>query len=122
MEHIWHLAYAADLADARETGMYRVSTRGATLESVGFIHGSYPDQLAGVAAALYADDPEPLVVLVLDAHVLRSCGLEIREEPDPADPTGPAYPHIYGPIPMDAVVAVRPAALAAGELVVGAPA
>lgn len=102
--------------------MYRVSTRDQTLETVGFVHGSYPDQLAAVANALYSDDPEPLVVMVLDPHVLRSCGLDIREEPDPANPQGPPFPHIYGPIPMDAVVAVRPAAFEQGEFVVGSPA
>lgn len=122
MEHIWHLAYAADLADARETGMYRISTRNATLESVGFVHGSYPHQLAAIATTTYADDPGPLVVLVLDPNVLRSSGLEIRVEPDVSDPEGESYPHIYGPIPMDAVVAVRPASFENGEFVVGAPA
>ncbi|MGO1510932.1 MAG: DUF952 domain-containing protein [Actinomycetaceae bacterium] len=122
MEHIWHLAHAADLADARETGMYRVSTRGQSLESVGFVHGSYPDQLAAVAGTIYADDPEPLVVMVLDPHVLRSCGLDVRDETDPADPDGGSFPHIYGPIPMDAVVAVRPASFHEGRFVVGSPA
>lgn len=121
MEKIWHIAHDADLAHARETGMYRMSTRGVTLESAGFVHCSYDHQVEDVAKALFADAPDGLVVLVLDPEVLRSSGLTIRDEAG-ADTDGEAFPHVYGPIPMDAVVAVRPASFVDGEFVVGPPA
>jgi uncharacterized protein (DUF952 family) len=46
---ILHLAHRDDWERALATGEYRTSTRGATLDDVGFIHASYPDQLPRVA-------------------------------------------------------------------------
>jgi uncharacterized protein (DUF952 family) len=122
VEKIWHIAHDADLADARETGMYRMSTRGVTLESAGFVHCSYDHQVEDVAKALFSEDSDGLVVLVLDPDVLRSCGLTIRDEAESSSAGGEVYPHVYGPIPMDAVVAVRPASFVDGEFIVGPPA
>ena len=51
----------------------------------------------------YAHIDEPLVVLVIDTERVPS---EIRYEvPDGASD---AFPHIYGPLPVDAVVAIAP--------------
>jgi uncharacterized protein (DUF952 family) len=102
--------------------MYRMSTRGVTLESAGFVHCSYDHQVEDVAKALFSEDSDGLVVLVLDPDVLRSCGLTIRDEAESSAAGGEVYPHVYGPIPMDAVVAVRPASFVDGEFIVGPPA
>jgi uncharacterized protein (DUF952 family) len=47
-----------------------------------------------------------LLLLVLDPARI---GVEIRWEPGvPADPESMRFPHAYGPVPVDAVMAVRP--------------
>ena len=106
---ILHIAHRSDWERAEEAGSYTVSTRGLSLDSVGFIHASGADQVAGVARAHYADDPEPLVVLVLAVDRIVSSGTPVRYE-DGGD--GQDYPHIYGPILPAHVVAVLPAGFA----------
>ena len=100
---IFHIASAADWQRARRDGAYRVSTRGRTLEQEGFIHASRDDQVLATAEAFYADADEPLVVLVVDEDRLTS---EVRREVPPGGDD--AFPHVYGPIDVDAVVAVLP--------------
>lgn len=101
---ILHLALAADWRDARAHGEYRVSTLGRTLDQEGFIHASADTtQLHGVAARHYAGVTAPLLVLTIDQNLLPApVRLEI---PDGA--THP-FPHIYGPIPVTAVIAATP--------------
>ncbi|WP_113703895.1 DUF952 domain-containing protein [Nonomuraea lactucae] len=93
---ILHLALRADWAAARSAGDYRVSTLGRTLEQEGFIHCSRDlEQLRGVHAAFYGHVSDPLVVLEIDPT-----GLDVRFEG--------GFPHVYGPIPLESVTAVRP--------------
>jgi uncharacterized protein (DUF952 family) len=101
---ILHIALGADWDEAKRNGSYRVSTLGATLDEVGFIHASFEDQVARVGAAFYAGVRDPLVVLVIDVDRLDVP--VVVENLDGGDET---FPHIYGPVPTDAVVAVRPA-------------
>jgi uncharacterized protein (DUF952 family) len=86
---IFHIAHRADWDAALVTGEYRVSTRGLTLDQVGFIHASSADQLAGVAELFYRDDPESLVVLEIDDGAL---GDAVRWEDGGS---GELFPHIY---------------------------
>ncbi len=81
-----------------------MSTRGISLDEVGFIHASRPSQLRRVAAAVYRDCPEPLVILVLDDDDLERAGISVRYEDGGS---GEEFPHIYGPIPPDLVLEVR---------------
>jgi uncharacterized protein (DUF952 family)/2'-5' RNA ligase len=94
---IYHIAFRADWADAVAAGEYRVSTRGRSLEQEGFIHGSTAGQVAGVANAFYAD-AEDLFVLVIDPERLTA---PLRYDPVPgaAEP----FPHVYGPLNIEAV-------------------
>jgi uncharacterized protein (DUF952 family) len=101
---IFHIALVADWDEAKRNGSYRVSTLGATLDEVGFIHASFEEQLARVGAGFYADVREALVVLVIDVDRLDAP--VVVENLDGGDER---FPHIYGPVPTDAVVAVRPA-------------
>ncbi|WP_229054056.1 DUF952 domain-containing protein [Aeromicrobium sp. Leaf350] len=98
---IHHLALRADWADAQATGAYTWSTRGVTIAEEGFLHGSRPDQVEGVLARFYADlDPAELVLLDIDTDLL--------DVPWRFDPVGDdEYPHVYGPVPVAAVVAAR---------------
>ena|SRR5215472_3720498 len=102
MALIYHIASAADWEQARRDGEYTTSTRGVSLAEQGFIHASTAPQVAPVANAFYGDD-QGLVVLVIDAGRL---GPEVRCEPVPGwdDP----FPHIYGPLNVDAVVTTLP--------------
>jgi uncharacterized protein (DUF952 family) len=71
----------------------------ASLEIEGFIHCSYADQVARVANLFYADQPE-LLVLCIDPGRLAHA---VRDEDVGA---GERFPHVYGPIEREAVVAV----------------
>lgn len=73
--------------------------RAASLETEGFIHCSYREQVEWVANQFYAAEPE-LMLLTIEPNRLISA---VREE-DPG--TGELFPHIYGPIPAVAVVAI----------------
>jgi uncharacterized protein (DUF952 family) len=57
-----------------------------------------------VAAAYYRDAPD-LVLLVIDTERV---GSPVRYERVPGQPD--PYPHIYGPLNLDAVIEVRPLA------------
>ncbi|MGZ4598105.1 MAG: DUF952 domain-containing protein [Actinomycetes bacterium] len=101
-EHIFHIATARDWAAARAAGVYRVSTLGRSLEDEGFLHASRRAQVEGVRRAFYADVDEPLVLLEIDPALVEApLRLEV--------PLGAqeAFPHIYGPLPVAAVVDVR---------------
>ncbi|MET9385764.1 DUF952 domain-containing protein [Streptomyces sp. NPDC002928] len=89
---------------AREAGTYEMSTRGRTLAEEGFIHCSTRAQLPPVANFLYGspDAPDDLVVLVVDPARL---GVPVKYEAP--EPGGEEFPHVYGPIPVDAVVDVE---------------
>lgn len=99
-----HLALAADWADAQTAGEYRVSTRGRTLDDVGFIHLSFPRQLAAVAESFYRDVDDDLVVLEIDPARLEA---PVVVEPGSPGTDGELFPHLYGPLPAAAVISVR---------------
>ncbi|MGW1297925.1 DUF952 domain-containing protein [Streptomyces sp. NPDC002533] len=109
-EPLLHLAEAPLWEAARGTGTYEMSTRGRTLQEEGFIHLSLPHQLPGVARMLYGDGSgggdgvggQGLVVLVVDPARLAD---PVRYEA--MKPGGEEFPHLYGPLPVDAVVEVR---------------
>ena len=98
---IFHIARRCDWDDAVGAGEYRVSTLGRTLDEEGFIHCSASAaQGEGVANSFYRRVTEPLVVLTIATERVAS---EVRDEvPEGATD---AFPHIYGPIPVDAVTA-----------------
>ncbi|HEY0699097.1 MAG TPA: DUF952 domain-containing protein [Micromonospora sp.] len=98
---IFHIAEVADWQAAQAAGDYRVSTRGRTLADEGFIHAARREQVLGVAEAFYAD-AGPLLLLTIDPARLSS---PVRD--DEVAP-GIVFPHVYGPIELDAVVAVAP--------------
>ncbi|WP_411877043.1 DUF952 domain-containing protein [Vulcanococcus limneticus] len=97
-----HLALASEWEQARRDGSYRRSTRGQSLEQVGFIHASFEHQLAATHARFFAEAP-PLLRLEIDpARLSAPLALE------PAPGGHELFPHIHGPLNLDAVVAVEP--------------
>jgi uncharacterized protein (DUF952 family) len=99
---IYHLALLSEWEEARASGYYTTSTLGVSLEQEGFIHASREDQWEGVRARFYADDEEPLVLLVIDTELLGSPVVE--EVPEGASES---FPHVYGPVEVSSVVEVR---------------
>jgi uncharacterized protein (DUF952 family) len=104
MATIFHLAFASDWAAAQEAGAYTISTRGRTLAEEGFIHCSRGDQWTRVRERFYGDVTEPLLLLQIDTDRLDVPVLDESGEPDSAE----TFPHVYGPIPLDAVVKAMP--------------
>jgi len=103
--HILHITARATWEAARREGIYRAPS----LESEGFIHFSKLQQLLGVANAFYAGQ-SGLVLLEVDDALLHA---ELRWEP-PAGLPAPAslpptglFPHLYGPLNLDAVIAAH---------------
>ncbi len=108
---IQHIAFTADWEKAQRTGAYDRSTRGASIDEVGFLHASDgPEQLRTVLGRFYADVTEPLVLLTLDEPALAAAGLRVVREPgDPSDPDSERFPHVYGGVlPVAAVSRVEP--------------
>jgi uncharacterized protein (DUF952 family) len=98
---IFHIIEERHWMAAQAEGELRRSTRNKTLEEEGFIHCSDAHQVSRVANAVFRDADEPLVVLSVDTDRLPSDvhheNLEGGVEP---------FPHVYGPIPTDAVTSV----------------
>ena len=91
---ITHICPRQDWQAAEKSGLYRAESQ----EQVGFIHCSRPDQVVQVANHYYRGQTG-LVLLWIDPQKVQA---EIRWES--AD--GDTFPHIYGPLNMDAVYAV----------------
>jgi uncharacterized protein (DUF952 family) len=97
---LFHITERAAWVEALQAGEYRISTRGMTLEEVGFIHCSLHHQLREVAEYLHGD-AEDLVVLVID-----STRLPVPVRYEAPEPGAEQYPHVYGAVPMHAVTEV----------------
>ena len=98
-----HLALAAEWDEAVERGgPYLRSTIGRSLDEVGFIHCSFADQVEATRERFYAGRHDVVALTVDPARV----DVPIRVE-DLAG-TDEAFPHVYGPLELDAVIDVRP--------------
>jgi uncharacterized protein (DUF952 family) len=94
-----HICAAADWERAR----LRAELRPDSLHRVGFVHLSAPEQVHRPANRLYAGRTD-LVLLHLDPARL---GAPVCWEPgDSTDPASMMFPHLYGPLPVAAVVEV----------------
>jgi uncharacterized protein (DUF952 family) len=93
---ILHITTAADWERAERDGEYRA----ATLHSEGFMHASTREQVLFVANDRFRGHND-LVLLVIEPGRLRSDLLWELSEPD-----FPPFPHVYGPVNLDAVCEV----------------
>jgi uncharacterized protein (DUF952 family) len=108
-ETILHLAPAAAFNALPEAADYLPEA----FAQDGFIHCTRePEVLLQVANAFYRGLPGEMLVLVIDPARVRA---PVRYEPaaHPQGPDAPLFPHIYGPLNRDAIVAARPARRAA---------
>lgn len=94
-----HLCAAAEWDEARVHG----AVRPESLVTAGFVHLSAPWQVHLPANRLFAGRTD-LVALRVDPAAL---GAPLRWEPGvPGDPESMLFPHLYGPLPVAAVVDV----------------
>ncbi len=104
MNLILHITSRQAWSDAQKAGEYTAPS----LSSEGFIHCSTAAQVVPVAEKFYKGQ-SGLVLLVIDPTRLSS---DLKWEPpfDGAPPPGvdsaELFPHVYGPIHLDAVVRV----------------
>jgi len=118
---IYHLALTEEWQAAQRQGSYRRSTRGLSLEQVGFIHASRADQLAATYRRFYGD-AGPVTLLTIDPQRL-TAPLRYETAPQGSAEAGgdesseggekdsELFPHIYGPLPLEAVLNAEPFAL-----------
>jgi uncharacterized protein (DUF952 family) len=98
-ERIYHLAVRDEWYDAVATRQpYRRSTLGRSLETEGFIHCSFARQVRMIADLLF-HGRDDVVLLTIDPTRVEA---EIRVEN--LDGGEEEFPHIYGPLPLDAVI------------------
>ncbi|MBI3210393.1 MAG: DUF952 domain-containing protein [Candidatus Solibacter usitatus] len=97
MERIYRIVTAAEWESAAKDAEY---TPGDLLAG-GFVHCCSAPQVEFVLTKYFPGQSD-LLVLELDPSAVPA---EIRYEP--SEPGMPPFPHIYGPIPMSAIVAVR---------------
>jgi uncharacterized protein (DUF952 family) len=96
MPTIYHITEASVWNDAKQKGYYEAPS----LISEGFIHCSEAHQVAGVLER-YFEGQTGLVKLVIDTDKLKSRYIQ-EWSPSVKD----TFPHIYGPINVDAVIDV----------------
>ena len=101
---IFHITSRGAWDEAQDRGRYQAES----LATEGFIHCSTVSQVLPVAENFYKGQHE-LVLLVVEPALLSS---ELKWEPPsggtppPGVPPGDLFPHIYGPINLDAIVKV----------------
>ena len=97
MAFIYHITTKREWNATKKNGLYAA----ASLETEGFIHCSDAKQVDGVVKRYYQGKKE-LIKLVIDTQKLNA---ELKYEFAPS--VNENFPHIYGSINLDAVIAVQ---------------
>jgi uncharacterized protein (DUF952 family) len=97
MTKLFHITEAMNWQAAQSEGFYVA----ASLQTQGFIHLSEQHQVQGVGNRFY-QGKSGLVLLEIDGDRLTS---NLRYDEVPGDGT---FPHLYGPLNLDAVIKVWP--------------
>ncbi|MGK7897538.1 MAG: DUF952 domain-containing protein [Xenococcus sp. (in: cyanobacteria)] len=97
---IYHITSVAEWNLAQSQGEYEPKL----FTNEGFIHCSYADQLEGVVKRFFQGQKN-LVVLEINSAVLKCDVIEENLEGGTE-----LYPHVYGKLPLDAVVKCHPIA------------
>jgi uncharacterized protein (DUF952 family) len=95
---IYHMCRRAEWAAAEKAGSYRGSSQDV---ADGFIHFSTVEQISESARKHRAGQTD-LVLVTVDVGKL---GAALKWEPSRG---GALFPHLYGPLPLEAVVRVDP--------------
>jgi len=99
---IFHITTQSAWDQAKNAGEYRA----ASLLTEGFIHCSTISQVVPVANLYYKDESKMLVLMIEPTLLATDLKWEAPSggTPPPGVPEGDQFPHIYGPINLDAVV------------------
>jgi len=87
--------------DVWSAAAVRGEYRPASLDTEGFVHFSFAGQVANTAGLHYRETPN-LCVVEVDSSAFDH---EVRVEDSYG--SGTEFPHVYGPIPMSAAVAIH---------------
>jgi uncharacterized protein (DUF952 family) len=98
MNRLFHIIAESDWLDARRAGCHRP----VSLTDEGFIHCSFEHQVAATLQRHYAGVAD-LVVLEIDPALL-----DVPLKVEDTTGRGEEYPHLYGPLPVAAVVGEHP--------------
>ena len=98
MKKIMHITTASEWEEAKKSEIYTA----LSLRTAGFIHCSLVNQIESVANHIFKGQ-NGLVLLEIDEDKLKS---EVKYED--LFNEGQNYPHIYGPLNIDAVLRVLP--------------
>jgi uncharacterized protein (DUF952 family) len=96
-DHIYHITSQASWSAAQSSGAYTADS----LVKEGFVHCSKAEQVLRVANSYCLSQPG-LVILMIDPARLKPM---LRWEPG-SDKADELFPHIYGPLNLDAVLRV----------------
>ena len=94
---LYHIAPAADVERAARSGKYAPPS----LAAEGFVHCSYAQQVGATAERFFRGQSN-LLLLEIDPS-----RLEVPVVAERAANVGEVFPHVYGPLPMSAVLAIR---------------
>jgi len=94
---LYHLATEAEWEEYQEEG----AIVPPSLETEGFVHGSWGHQVPGTVTKHFAH-VEGLLALRLDRGALG----DLRFVEEDSYGSGQAFPHVYGPVPLAAVTDV----------------
>lgn len=95
---IYHICRRGEAEKAFAAGFYAPDS----LQTEGFIHFSTAAQVVGVANRFYAAEPDLVLLTVDDTNAENSGKVKFEAVPD----SDQAFPHYYGPLPMDRVLSV----------------
>jgi uncharacterized protein (DUF952 family) len=101
---IYHITSRRAWREAQQRGDYRAES----LATEGFIHCSTSTQVLPVAEKYYPRQRGLLVLMVDPARLTSELKWEppSGDAPPPGVPAGELFPHVYGPIDLDAIVQV----------------
>lgn len=97
-EFIYHITTQEQWEKAQELGAYEADS----LATEGFIHCSTEDQVAGVLDRYYKGRSGLIKLTIERAKIERPLIFEL------AGSINEVFPHIHGPLNLDAVVAITP--------------
>lgn len=96
---IYHLTTRKEWKYALATGDYRTRD----LEREGFIHCSTQSQLLPVAMQFFSNRRKISILAIEPTLLTAQLKWEKSDEPPPGVPAGEKFPHLYGPLNIDAV-------------------
>lgn len=95
---IFHVSKKADWDQAKQQGYFEVPS----LQLEGFIHMSQQHQISGVLDRYYKEATDLLLLHVDESRLTSSVKYELSPS------LNESFPHVFGPINLDAVVHVEP--------------